>query len=91
MSEFLEQILNATKDGKKQLEVEFVAMQSKAIEAFNAQTIETDKEKFVNNYIIKKSRSSLSKDKSNLLDSFKDDPLILAQIQEFFSKSEESS
>ena len=91
MSEFLEQILNATKDGKKQLEVEFVAMQSKAIEAFNAQTIETDKEKFENNYIIKKSRSSLSKDKSNLLDSFKDDPLILAQIQEFFSKSEESS
>lgn len=73
--------------GKKRNEAEFVAMQLKAIEAFNAQTIETDQEKFVNEYLIRKGESSLSKDKSHLLDSFKDNPSILAEIQAFFAKS----
>ena len=91
MEEFLEEIKNASKEGEKRLEADFIALKSKAIEAFDAQTIETDKEKFVNEYLARKGESSLSKDKSHLLDSFKDNPSILAEIQAFFAKSEESS
>jgi len=57
---------------------------------FEAQTIETDREKFIDNYLTRKGESLLSKEKSNLLEGFKDNPLMLSQLKEFYNLQKSS-
>lgn len=76
--------------GEKLLKDELDKLNVEANRLFEAQTIETDREKFVNNYLTKKGESLLSKEKSNLLEEFKDKPLILSQLKEFYNSQKSS-
>ena len=86
LSEFLEDFLNSCDEGEKILEASFIELESEAIKAFDAQTIETDKEKFVNEYLNRKGKSMHKKTESYLLELAKDNPSLMSSIQEFIDK-----